>query len=50
LYYFPNRIRIIKSRRMRWGRYVALMVIEEDCISGFAGKAKRKEAIRKTYT
>jgi hypothetical protein len=25
LYYSPNIIRVIKSRRMRWGEHVALM-------------------------
>jgi hypothetical protein len=32
LYYSPSKIRIIKSRRMRWAGHVAGMGIEEEYI------------------
>jgi hypothetical protein len=32
LYSSPNIIRMIKSRRMRWARHVALMEGDEECI------------------
>jgi hypothetical protein len=45
LYTSPN-IRQIKSRRMRWAGHVACM--GEECVQGFAGKARRKETTWKT--
>jgi hypothetical protein len=42
LYSLPNIIRITKARRMRWAGHVARM--------GFGGKARGKEATRKTKT
>jgi hypothetical protein len=34
---------MIKSRRMRWAGHVTRMG-EDECIQGFDGKARRKEA------
>jgi hypothetical protein len=45
-YSFPNIIRQIKSRRMRWAGHVACM--GEECIQGFYEKARRKETTWKT--
>jgi hypothetical protein len=42
LYSSPNIIRQIKSRRMRWAGHVTRM--GEECVQGFDGKARRKEA------
>jgi hypothetical protein len=36
-----NIIRQIKSRRKRWAGHVAR--VEEECVQGFDGKARRKE-------
>jgi hypothetical protein len=41
LYSLPSIIRMIKSRRMRWGGHVA-------CTRDFGGKARRKETTGKT--
>jgi len=38
LYYSPNIIRLIKSRRMRWTGHVARMGGEERRIQGFGGE------------
>jgi hypothetical protein len=38
-----------KRRRMRWAGHVARMG-EEECIEDIGGKARRKEATRKTKT
>jgi hypothetical protein len=46
LYSSPNIIRQIKSRRMRRAGHVAR--IEEECVQGFDGKARRKETTCKT--
>jgi hypothetical protein len=40
---------MIKSRRMRWVRYVARMG-EEECVYDIGGKARKKETTRKTKT
>jgi hypothetical protein len=45
LHSFPNIIRQIKSRRMRWAGRVARM--GEECVQGFRGKARRKETTLK---
>jgi hypothetical protein len=37
LYVSLNIIRVIKSRRLRWGRHVARMC-EDRCIHGFSGE------------
>jgi hypothetical protein len=42
-------MRVIKSIRMRWAGHVAGMERGgEECMQGFGGKAKRKEATKKT--
>jgi hypothetical protein len=35
LYFSPDNIRMIKSRRMRWAGQVARMGVEERCIQDF---------------
>jgi hypothetical protein len=45
VYSLPNRI--IKSRRMRWAKYVARMG-GSPSIQGFGVTARRKETTRKT--
>jgi hypothetical protein len=44
LYSFPDIIRQVKSRRMRW----AVHVTGEKSLQGFGGKARRKETTWKT--
>jgi hypothetical protein len=44
----PKIIRITESRRMRWAEHAERMGLEEECIQGFGGKARRKETTRKT--
>jgi hypothetical protein len=46
LYSFPNIIRQIKSRRMRWAGHVARM--GEGNIQYFVGKTRRKETAGNT--
>jgi hypothetical protein len=46
LYSFPDIIRQIKSRRMRWAGHVARM--GEESIHCFGGKARRKKTTWKT--
>jgi hypothetical protein len=46
LYYSPNIVRVIKSRRMRWAGHVARM--GERCIQGFGGETRGKETIWET--
>jgi hypothetical protein len=46
LYASPDRM--IKSRSMRWARNAARMVLEEEFMQGFDGKARRKETARKS--
>jgi hypothetical protein len=43
LYCSPNSIRVIKSRRMRWARHVALMGENIDAYRNFLGKSEEKE-------
>jgi hypothetical protein len=50
LYSLPSIIRIIKSRRMRWAGHVARMGEKRNGCRLFVGKARRKEATRKTKT
>jgi hypothetical protein len=50
LYSSPSIIRIIKSRRMRWAGHVARMGGEKERVQVIGGKARRKEATRKTKT
>ena len=38
LYCSPNKVRVIKSERMRWAGHVARMGEEERCIQGFGGE------------
>ena len=38
LYFSPNIVRVIKSRRMRWAGHIAHMGGEERCIQGFGGE------------
>ena len=35
--YSPNKVQVIKSRRMRWAGHVASMGGKERCIQGFSG-------------
>jgi hypothetical protein len=46
LYSFPNIVRHIKSRRMRWAGHVTRM--GEKCVQGFDWEARTKETIWKT--
>jgi hypothetical protein len=46
LYSFPNIIRRIKPRQMKWTRHVARM--GEKSVQGFGGKARRKDTAQKT--
>jgi hypothetical protein len=48
LYSSPSIIRMIKSRRMRWARYVARKGKKNAYDIGW--KARRKETTRKTKT
>jgi hypothetical protein len=50
LYSSPNIIRMIKSRRMRWARYVALMREKRNADRILVGKPEEKETTRKTKT
>ena len=43
LFFSPNVVRVIKSRRMRWVVHVARMEGEERCIQGFGGETLGKE-------
>jgi len=40
LYYSPNIVRVIKSRRMRWAGHVALMGEETGCIESWWGNRR----------
>ena len=40
LYSSPNIVRVIKSRRMRWARHVALMGEERWCIGSWWGNRR----------
>jgi hypothetical protein len=48
LYSSPIIIRMMKSRRMRWVRNVALMLRRGSHIYATGGKARMKETTRKT--
>jgi hypothetical protein len=50
LYSSPNRIRMIKARRMRWAVHVTRMVETRNAYRILVGKPKRKETTRKTQT
>jgi hypothetical protein len=50
LYSYPDIIRQVKSRRMRWAGHVALMGEARKSVQGFGGKARRKENTWKTKT
>jgi hypothetical protein len=50
LYSLSSKIRMIKSRRMRWAGHVTRMGEEEECIEDFGEKARKKETIRKNST
>jgi hypothetical protein len=47
LYSLPSKIRMIRSRRIRWARHVARMGEEEECIEDFGERARKKETTRK---
>jgi hypothetical protein len=47
LYSSPSKIRMIQSRRMRWAGHLARMG-RRGMLVGFGGKARRKDAPRKT--
>jgi hypothetical protein len=49
LYYLPNIVRVVKSRRMRWAGHVARMG-EERGAHGVGAEAGGKEAIGETQT
>jgi hypothetical protein len=42
LYYLPNIVRVIKSRRMRWAGHVARMVERRDAYRFLVGKPEGK--------
>jgi hypothetical protein len=50
LYSSPSIIRIMKARRMRWDRHVARMGVKRNAYRFVGGKARGKEASRKTKT
>ena len=50
LYYSPNIIRVIKSRRMKWAGHVARMGERRDAYKFFSGETSGKEPIWKTET
>jgi hypothetical protein len=50
LYYFPNIVRVVKSRRMRWAGHVARMVGGERCAQGSGGETWEKEATGEIQT
>jgi hypothetical protein len=39
LYFSPNIVRVIKSKRKRWAGYVARMKGEERCRQGYGGES-----------
>jgi hypothetical protein len=49
LYSSPSIIRITKSRKMKWARYVVRMW-RRGTLIGFAGKVGGKETTRRTKT
>jgi hypothetical protein len=50
LYSSPSIIRIIKPRRMRWAGHVARMGDKINAYRLLVGKAREKEATKKTKT
>jgi hypothetical protein len=48
LYSSPSIIRMNKPRRMRWAKNVTCMDEKRNAYKYFCGKARRKEASRKT--
>jgi hypothetical protein len=50
LYSSPSTIRIIEVRRMRWAEHVARMGEKRKAYRLLVGKARGKEATRKTKT
>jgi hypothetical protein len=50
LYILPNIVRIVKSRRMRWGGHVARIGEERGVHRVLVGEARGKEAIGETQT
>jgi hypothetical protein len=47
LYFSPNNVRVIKSRRLKWAGHVALWG-EERCVQSFSGQKLGKETTSKT--
>jgi hypothetical protein len=45
LYHSPNIIRIIKSRRIKWARYVACMGEKRNICRILVGKPERKRPL-----
>ena len=43
LYFSPNIVRVIKSRRMRWAGYVARMGEERGCIGSWWGNRRERD-------
>jgi hypothetical protein len=48
LYSFPDIIRQVKSRRMRWAGHISTLGRGDKSVQGFGGKARRKETTWKT--
>ena len=48
LYFSPNIMRMIKSRRIRWEGHVARMGVRRGAYRILMGKIRRKESILKT--
>ena len=44
LYCYPNIIRFIVSRRIRWAGHVACMVAKKRCVQNFVMDGRRKES------
>jgi hypothetical protein len=45
LYFFPNSVRVVKSRRMRWAGHVARMGVESDVHMVLVGKPEGKRPL-----
>jgi hypothetical protein len=50
LYFSPDIVRMVKSRKVRWAGLVAPMGGEVDCKQNFGGKDRGKEITRKTQS
>jgi hypothetical protein len=48
MYFSPNIVQVIKSRRMRWAGHVVCMGEIKRCIQGFGGETLGKETVLKT--